>query len=66
VAEMLAAEAVRDSDTRPFWMGRLTMTIAYVLAGKLDRSDLRAEYRAYLRSPACSPELRATLRDVSR
>ena len=63
---MLAAPEAEAENTRAFWMGRFSAAIAYFLAGQLEKSDLRAAYREFLRSPACSPELRAILRDISR
>ena len=64
---MLApSEATEANDARAFWTGRFSASIAYFLAGRLDKSELRDAYREFLRSPACSPELRASLRNVSR
>ena len=48
------------------WMGRFSSSIAYFLADQLEKSDLRVAYREFLQSPACSPELRAALRDIVR
>jgi hypothetical protein len=42
------------------------MTFACFLAGQMDKADLRTTYREFLRSRACSPELRALLRDTYR
>ena len=63
---MLAPEPVIAADMPHFWMGKLSMLIACFLAGQMGKSDMRAMYREFLRSPACSQELRAMLREVSR
>ena len=63
--EMLAPPEAPEA-ARAYWTGRLSASIAYFLSGQVDKSHLRDAYREFLRSPACSPELRATVRDVYR
>jgi hypothetical protein len=64
---MLASpEAAEAVDSHAFWTGRLSMSIACFLASRMDKSDLRAAYREFMRSPACAPEVRAMLRNVCR
>jgi hypothetical protein len=67
VSEVLARpEPAEVADPRAWWTGRLSMSIACLLAGQMDNADLRKAYREFLRSPACSPELQALLRDTFR
>jgi hypothetical protein len=64
---MLASpKAAEVADTSAYWTGRLSMSIACFLAGQSDKADLRAASRDFMRSPACSPQLVAMLRDTSR
>ena len=64
----LAEEEAARSD--PYWVGRLSMTIALALRDvekpRYVRDDLRAALEDFLRSPLPSGELKASLREEMR